>query len=55
MIARVESGEIRPKRLRANRAESLEINRRYRAIRYVNKDHWFVCSHEKYNKICERK
>lgn len=51
LIEQVESGLLRPKKIIANKARVIEIDRRHRAIKQASKDYWYVCTHEKYNKL----
>lgn len=54
ILARVETREIRPQKIKVHGALSVEIGRDWRAIKFTDKDYWFVCSHERYNRLNNR-
>lgn len=54
VLHKVAAKEIHPKKIHAHGALSVEIGRDYRAIKFTDRDYWFVCSHERYNRFITR-
>lgn len=55
IMVKVENKEIRPKRLTSNKSLVVNIGLKYRAIQLGGSGKWFICSHEKYNRLSLKK